>query len=53
MDIPRLMNLFEKHHYDGPVALEFMWPYLSPQKDATEEMRRAIRVLCHQIKSRR
>lgn len=53
LDIPRLMNLFEKHHYDGPVALEFMWPYLSPQKDATEEMRRAIRVLCHQIKSRR
>lgn len=53
LDISRLMNLFGKHHYDGPVALEFMWPYLSPQQDATEEMRRAIRVLCHHIKNRR
>lgn len=49
LDIPRMMKLLRKHHYDGPVALEYMWPYLSEDSDATEGLRAAVRVLCHNI----
>lgn len=45
LDIPRMMALLRKHQYDGPVALEYMWPYLKEGCDATAGLRGAIRAL--------
>ena len=51
LDISRMIHLFAKYRYNGAVALEYMWPYLKETDDAIEGMRKAIRVLCHHIKT--
>jgi len=51
LDISRMIHLFAKYRYNGAVALEYMWPYLTETDDAIEGMRKAIRVLCHHIKA--
>lgn len=45
LDIGRMRGLLEKYEYEGPVALEFMWPLLKKEEDHTQALENAIEVL--------
>lgn len=49
LDIGRMRRLLEKYEYDGPVALEFMWPFLKKEEDHMEALENAIEVLKYQM----
>lgn len=49
LDIPRMISMLKSVNYDGPVALEFMWPYLkNTNKDPIEEFENAVKVIVYQ-----
>ena len=49
VDVARMRKMFEQYHYDGPVALEFMWPLLDKDEDAVAELENAMEVLKYQL----
>ena len=49
LDISRMIDRMKAHHYDGPLAIEFMWPYMDEGKDHMEELGKAIQVLKYQM----
>lgn len=49
VDAGRMRELFKKYGYDGPVALEFLWPALNEREDKTEALENAIEVLKYQM----
>lgn len=51
VDIGRMKELLEKYEYCGPVALEFMWPFLDEKEDPTAELENAMEVLKYQMQS--
>lgn len=51
VDINKMRELFEKYEYDGPVALEFMWPFLDEKEDKTRALENAMDVLKYQMKN--
>lgn len=49
LDIPRMISMLKAVNYDGPLALEFMWPYLEDtDKDPMEEFENAVKVIVYQ-----
>lgn len=49
LDLERMQRLLKKYEYDGPVALEFMWPLLKAGEDSVAELENAIEVLKYQM----
>lgn len=49
LDIGRMIGRLKAHGYDGPLALEFMWPYQVVGSDLCKSLKDAIRVLDYQI----
>lgn len=49
LDIGRMRRLLEKYEYSGPVALEFVWPFLEEGENHTEALENAIEVLKYQM----
>lgn len=50
LDIGRMLGRLKAHGYDGPVTLEFMWPYQVVGCDLRKALTDAIKVLDHQMK---
>lgn len=49
LDIGRLLRRLAANAYDGPLAIEFMWPYMSGEKDLQQELANAIQMLKYQL----
>jgi sugar phosphate isomerase/epimerase len=47
LDVKRVFAQLNKAGYSGPVALEFMWPYLKSDKNELAELEKAMQVLSH------
>jgi sugar phosphate isomerase/epimerase len=45
LDVKRVFTQLNKAGYSGPVALEFMWPYLESGKNELAELEKAMQVL--------
>lgn len=50
LDVGRMVDMLKAVGYDGALALEFMWPYMSEDKDQIEEIGKAIQVMKHHCK---
>ena len=51
MDVERMFAMLRDDGYDGPVALEFMWPILDDDKDFCTELAKAVRVVVNNAKA--
>jgi sugar phosphate isomerase/epimerase len=47
LDVKRVFNQLNRIGYTGPVALEFMWPYLEANMDECAELEKAMQVLAY------
>jgi sugar phosphate isomerase/epimerase len=45
LDVKRVFAQLNKAGYNGPLALEFMWPYLKSDKNELAELEKAMQVL--------
>ncbi|MDR1503663.1 MAG: sugar phosphate isomerase/epimerase [Prevotella sp.] len=49
LDLERVLRQMKAHNYNGPVALEFMWPYILDNQQQYTGLKNAMQVLVYQI----
>lgn len=52
LDIKRMLDRLKAFDYNGPVALEFMWPYLEKGRDVKDALAGALQVMNYQLNNR-